>query len=95
MLYALITETIKHAADIEKIFDSCGILVNESRLDPWLAKVLTTELLFGKKALPGKSKPEQTILSYKEQFEKFTSDLQDDMTSKGNIYFSFTDIIPR
>ncbi|CAH0718818.1 unnamed protein product, partial [Brenthis ino] len=82
VLYALITETIKHAADIEKIFDGCGILVNESRLDPWLAKVLTAELLFGKKALPGKSKPEQTILSYKEQFEKFTSDLQDDMSFK-------------
>lgn len=89
MLYALITETIKHAADIEKIFESCSILEKESRLDPWLAKVLTAELLFGKKALPGKSKPEQTVLSYKEQFEKYTSDHQDDLKTEGNFFFFF------
>ncbi|KPJ00096.1 hypothetical protein RR46_02883 [Papilio xuthus] len=82
VLFALITETIKHAAHIDKIFDSCSLLKNESRLDPWLAKILTAELLFGKKALPGKSKPEQTILSYKEQFEKYTDDHEDDLKSK-------------
>lgn len=91
VLYALVTETIKHAADIEKILETCGVLVNEPRLDPWLAKILTAELLFGKKTLPGKSKPEQTILSYKDQFEKCTP--EDDMTCKGNAYFSFTDLI--
>ncbi|CAG9783545.1 unnamed protein product [Diatraea saccharalis] len=77
VLYALITETIKHAADIDKIFEHCDVLKKESRLDPWLAKVLTAELLFGKKTLPGKSKPEQTILSYKEQFEKYTNENED------------------
>ncbi|XP_013140023.1 PREDICTED: probable 28S rRNA (cytosine-C(5))-methyltransferase [Papilio polytes] len=82
VLFALITETIKHAAHIDKIFDSCSLLKNESRLDPWLAKILTAELLFGKKSLPGKSKPEQTILSYKEQFEKYTDDHEDDLKSK-------------
>ncbi|XP_061711926.1 28S rRNA (cytosine-C(5))-methyltransferase [Cydia pomonella] len=78
VLYALITETIKHAADIDKLFESSGLPTNEPRLDPWLAKVLTTELLFGKKALPGKSKPEQTILSYKEKFENYTADHPED-----------------
>ncbi|XP_063359881.1 28S rRNA (cytosine-C(5))-methyltransferase [Cydia amplana] len=78
VLYALITETIKHAADIDKMFESSGLITNEPRLDPWLAKVLTTELLFGKKALPGKSKPEQTIRSYKEKFEKYTADHPED-----------------
>ncbi|XP_052753734.1 28S rRNA (cytosine-C(5))-methyltransferase [Galleria mellonella] len=82
VLYALITETIKHAADIDKIFNSCSILENESRLDPWLAKVLTAELLFGKKTLPGKSKPEQTVLSYKDQFEKYATDHQDDLKTE-------------
>ncbi|XP_075969237.1 nop2/Sun-like domain containing protein 5 [Anticarsia gemmatalis] len=82
VLYALITETIKHAGDIDKIFEHCKILENESRLDPWLAKILTAELLFGKKALPGKSKPEQTVLTYKEQFEKFTSEHQDDLKTE-------------
>ncbi|XP_038215528.1 28S rRNA (cytosine-C(5))-methyltransferase [Zerene cesonia] len=70
VIYALITETIKHAAHIDKLFEATGILEKEQRLDPWLARVLTTELLFGKKELPGFSKPEQAILSYKEQFEK-------------------------
>lgn len=92
MLYALITETIKHAADIDKIFESCSLVEKESRLDPWLAKVLTTELLFGKKSLPGKSKPEQTILSYKDQFEKYTNDHDGDLKTEGNyqnFYFFF------
>lgn len=89
VLFALITETIKHAAHIDKIFDSCSLLKNESRLDPWLAKILTAELLFGKKSLPGKSKPEQTILSYKEQFEKYTDDHEDDLKSKGNYFYLF------
>lgn len=89
MLYALITETIKHAAEIDKIFESCQILTKEPRLDPWLAKVLAVELLYGKKALPGKSKPEQTILSYKEQFEKITPEPQDKLNAKGkqNLFF--------
>ncbi|KAJ8722909.1 hypothetical protein PYW07_004089 [Mythimna separata] len=82
VLFALITETIKHASDIDKIFENCKILEKESRLDPWLAKILTAELLFGKKSLPGKSKPEQTVLSYKDQFEKYTSDHQDDLKTE-------------
>nr|XP_026501597.1 probable 28S rRNA (cytosine-C(5))-methyltransferase [Vanessa tameamea] len=82
VLYALITETIKHAVDIEKIFETCEILTKEPRLDPWLAKVLAAELLYGKKALPGKSKPELTILSYKEQLEKIIPEQQDDLKSK-------------
>lgn len=87
MLYALITETIKHAADIDRIFESCSLVEKEPRLDPWLAKVLTAELLFGKKSLPGKSKPEQTILSYKDQFEEYTSAHQDDLKTEGNCNF--------
>ncbi|XP_034840412.1 uncharacterized protein Nsun5 [Maniola hyperantus] len=82
VLYALINETIKHAVDINNLFESTGILVNEPRLNPWLAKVLTAELLYGKKKLPGKSKPEQTILSYKEQFRKLIPEGEDDEKTK-------------
>ncbi|XP_023949527.2 28S rRNA (cytosine-C(5))-methyltransferase [Bicyclus anynana] len=81
VLYALINESIKHAVDIKNMFESTGILENEPRLDPWLARVLTAELIYGKKSLPGKSKPEQTILSYKERFEKYT-EAQGDQKSK-------------
>lgn len=90
-LFALITETIKHAADIDKVFEFCSLLKNEPRLDPWIAKVLTAELLFGKKALPGNSKPEQTILSYKEQFEKYITEHQDDLKTEGNYFYFFPD----
>ncbi|VVC95370.1 unnamed protein product, partial [Leptidea sinapis] len=69
VIYALVTETIKHDAEINKLFETTGLLEKEPRLDQWLAKVITTELLFGKKELPGGSKPEKTILSYREQFE--------------------------
>lgn len=92
VLFALITETVKHAADIDKIFESSEILKNESRLDPWLAKVLTAELLFGKKSLPGKSKPEQTVLTYKEQFEKYANEHQDELKTEGNLSL-FSDLI--
>lgn len=87
VLYALINETIKHAAEIDKIFEICGLLTNESRLDPWLAKVLTAELLFGKKELPGNSKPVQTILSYKDQLEKHITIDEDSSKREGNYFF--------
>lgn len=87
MLYALINETIKHAAEIDKIFENCGLLTNEPRLDPWLAKVLTAELLFGKKELPGNSKPVQTILSYKDQLEIHNTFGQDSSKTEGNYFF--------
>lgn len=92
VLFALITETVKHAGDIDKIFESSEILKKESRLDPWLAKVLTAELLFGKKALPGKSKPEQTVLAYKEQFEKYTTEHEDELKTEGNVLSLFSDL---
>lgn len=87
MLYALINETVKHAAEIDKIFENCGLLANEPRLDPWLAKVLTAELLFGKKELPGNSKPVQTILSYKDQLDKHNTVGQDSSMAEGNYFF--------
>lgn len=93
-MYALVTETIKHSSLIDKLFENCKVLVDQPRLDPWLAKVLTVELLFGKKALPGKSKPEITISSYREQFEKYKADHKEDIKTEGNILFSsFSDLL--
>lgn len=46
------------------------ILLNEPRLDPWLARVLITELLWGKKTLSSKAKPIQTILSYENKLRE-------------------------
>ena len=88
VLFALITEAIKHGADINNNFENCKILEKEPRLDPWLAKILTAELLYGKKSLPGKSKPEQTILLYKNQFENYQSEHEADVKQEGNYFIS-------
>ncbi|CAF4844469.1 unnamed protein product [Pieris macdunnoughi] len=96
VIYALITETIKHSGDVDKLFEATGILTKEPRLDPWLAKVIATELIFGKKELPGRSKPEETILSYKELFEKVPLPPVE-VKSEGNflfIYFRYKNLLP-
>lgn len=71
-VYALVVETIKHAKELDDLLTRSKLLQKETRLQPWLAKILITELLFGKKELKGESKPIQTILSYKNQFEKLS-----------------------
>lgn len=65
------------------------LLKKESRLQPWLAKILMTELFFGKKELKGESKPVQTILNYKSQLTKFLKHKQNvvnNISSKGRFH---------
>lgn len=49
--------------------------MNEPRLQPWLAKVLITELLWGKEALSSECKPVQTILAYEQRFREELSNI--------------------
>ncbi|KAK6620450.1 hypothetical protein RUM44_006851 [Polyplax serrata] len=70
-VYALVVKAIQHNQDLEKLLMKSKLLKKESRLQPWLAKILMTELFFGKKELKGESKPVQTILNYKSQLTKF------------------------
>lgn len=68
--------------------------VKESRCDEWLAKILIVELLWGKGALPGNSKPEETIRAYEQIFKAHLSDEKEasDTEQQGNICFIVTDI---
>lgn len=51
------------------------LLEKENRLDPWLAKILISELLWGKKQLPkSEAKPILTILAYEQAFHAHLSD---------------------
>ncbi|KAG8229319.1 hypothetical protein J437_LFUL007127 [Ladona fulva] len=59
---------------MKKLFEFTKLLQKESKLDPWLARVLITELLWGKKRLSGESKPVKTILSYHTTFINNTED---------------------
>ncbi|NXX80975.1 NSUN5 methyltransferase, partial [Urocolius indicus] len=47
-LYALVSETLRYSAVLEKLLSSAGLLQAEKKLTPQLAKVLVYDLLFGK-----------------------------------------------
>ncbi|XP_012146450.1 nop2/Sun-like domain containing protein 5 isoform X2 [Megachile rotundata] len=61
---------IRKSEQLNTILSKTGLLTNEPRLDPWLAKVLITELLWGKKALKTECKPAQIILSYETKLKE-------------------------
>ncbi|NXU52948.1 NSUN5 methyltransferase, partial [Turnix velox] len=47
-LYALVSETLRHSAVLERLLASAALLQAEKKLPPQLAKVLVYDLLFGK-----------------------------------------------
>ncbi|PSN34154.1 hypothetical protein C0J52_10045 [Blattella germanica] len=65
-LYALSFKTLEKEDVVNGLIDSSQILVKEKKADPWLVRVLVTELLFGKQSLQGESKPVQVVLSYQD-----------------------------
>ncbi|XP_078046703.1 nop2/Sun-like domain containing protein 5 [Augochlora pura] len=73
-LYSLSMNTLQKEAQIDQLLKETGILKKESRLDPWLAKIFITELLWGKKVINSECKPAQSVLKYEKQLrEKLTS----------------------
>ncbi|XP_026669434.1 probable 28S rRNA (cytosine-C(5))-methyltransferase [Ceratina calcarata] len=81
-IYSLCINTLKREEQIEQLIKKTDLLVNEPRFDPWLAKVLITELLWGKKDLKGKAKPITTILCYKEKLKAALKDTDDTAPSR-------------
>ncbi|KAL0268730.1 UNVERIFIED_CONTAM: hypothetical protein PYX00_010553 [Menopon gallinae] len=80
-LYALVVETIKHSQALDKLLKKSKLLEKESRLEPWLARILITEMLYRNKELKGTSKPVQTIISYREKLMKFMDKNKNDRSS--------------
>ncbi|XP_001605827.2 probable 28S rRNA (cytosine-C(5))-methyltransferase [Nasonia vitripennis] len=69
-IYALVSETLHHCKELQSIIDQTEILIENPRFDPWLARVLITELLWGKKVLKSEAKPILTVLNYKEKLQQ-------------------------
>lgn len=86
----MVTTAVRNTRALTRLFSEIQLLENESRLDPWLARILTTEILLGKKALPGHSKPEQTLLAYKEQIENFPNKRPELFDFTGNFIFNLS-----
>ena len=59
-LFALVSECLKYEQSLTDAFNQVELLEKEKPLDVNLAMILVTELLFGKKTLPGESKPVKT-----------------------------------
>ncbi|XP_016996143.2 28S rRNA (cytosine-C(5))-methyltransferase [Drosophila takahashii] len=68
---------LKHYSDnrgaIESAIEQAGLLKDNPSLEPCLAKVLVTELIFGRKQLNGDSRPVQTVRSYQEKLQQAVS----------------------
>lgn len=85
-VYALAFNTVRHGDQLNQLIRKTQILFKEQRLDPWLTRVLITELIWGKQCLKSESKPIQTVLSYenslREEMKNITEDV--DFPKKGN-----------
>lgn len=85
-VYALAFNTVRHGDQLNQLIRKTQILFKEQRLDPWLTRVLITELIWGKQCLKSESKPIQTVISYekelREEMKNITEDV--DLSKKGN-----------
>ena len=92
-VYALVLNTVRHGDQLNQLIRKTQILFKEQRLDPWLTRVLITELIWGKQSLKSESKPVQTILSYekelREEVKNITEDVDPLETRKGNLIQTF------
>ncbi|KAH8337403.1 hypothetical protein KR059_009086 [Drosophila kikkawai] len=65
---------LKHYSDnrgaVDNAIEETGLLKDNPNLDACLAKVLVTELIFGRKQLNGESRPVQTVRSYQEKLQQ-------------------------
>ncbi|KAF5303838.1 hypothetical protein FQR65_LT08095 [Abscondita terminalis] len=79
-LYALLAKSLQHFSEINRIIDKSQLLVNEPRFNPWLARILVTQLFWSDKGLEGTCKPVATILSYRAALEKHKLNKDGDRT---------------
>ena len=102
-VYALAFNTVRHGDQLNQLIRKTKILFKEQRLDPWLTRVLITELLWGKQCLNSECKPIQTVLSYEKELREEVKNITEDVapleTKKGNsiqpsllLFFQKTDI---
>ncbi|XP_017760729.1 PREDICTED: probable 28S rRNA (cytosine-C(5))-methyltransferase isoform X2 [Eufriesea mexicana] len=76
-IYSLCLNTLRKEEHLNHLIKKTNILVTEPRLDVWLAKILITELLWGKKTLKTECKPVLTILNYEQKLRKELNNISD------------------
>ena len=92
----MVSETLRHSKELQFVIDSSKILVENPRFDPWLARILLTELLWGKKVLKSEAKPILTVLSYKEKVQQAYEQISDaDLDPSDRIKGKFLTIISK
>ncbi|CAO1417755.1 unnamed protein product [Diamesa hyperborea] len=67
-MMALLNKIQANEPQIEGMITKSEILIKETMLNPFLARILIAELMFGRKMLNGQSKPVQCVLSYQDKF---------------------------
>lgn len=79
-------------SEISSVLEQLDIL-EKNRLDPYLARILITELVWGKKQLNSECKPVKTVLSYEKQLrdllESTSLEPKRKLVQKGNYLFCF------
>lgn len=81
-MMGLLNKILSNKALLENLIAKSEILVKEPRLNPWLARILVSELLIGRKTLNGSSKPVECVLSYHDDLLKIFNDCQNDESDK-------------
>ncbi|EAT45846.1 AAEL002888-PA, partial [Aedes aegypti] len=67
---AIMDLILVHLKQIDELLKRTELLVKEPRLNPWLAKVLIAELIFGRGDLTGESLPVQCVKRYQEELKE-------------------------
>lgn len=83
-------KTLQKEGQIDSLINKTNLLINEPRFDAWLAKILITELLWGKNALKTDCKPIKTILAYEQKLREELNNIGVDAfptsSERGKIY---------
>ncbi|CAG9861893.1 unnamed protein product [Phyllotreta striolata] len=86
-MFALVSKLYQKSDEIDMLLKRSQLLEQQAGLNPWLAKILLVELLWGKKRLPGQSRPETTIQAYEQIFKAHLSDtaLEDPLSNNAHV----------
>ncbi|XP_011864315.1 PREDICTED: probable 28S rRNA (cytosine-C(5))-methyltransferase [Vollenhovia emeryi] len=74
-IHALSVNTLRALPQLDLLLDKTEILTEQPRLNPWLARVLITELLWRKRCLKSRSKPVLTVLAYEKRLREESKNL--------------------
>ncbi|KAH0552412.1 hypothetical protein KQX54_009645 [Cotesia glomerata] len=81
-IYALAATALQNSSQLTELLEKTEILKKQPRLDQWLARILITELIWGKKSLQSEAKPVLTIRNYENQLRDALKNTSNDKIEK-------------